>query len=182
MERITHRPAIAGVIGCLLAAISGCASTTDAAPVTPTPARPLTAPMLVTTVTDGDTIRVRDIDGKATVVRLLGIDAPETKDRRKPVQCYGPEASAHLKQTLTGRTVQLEPGAEPVDKYGRTLAYIWLDNQLVNYQLVAAGYAREYTYNPRQPGAHAPAIRTAQQDARTTGRGLWAPHGCNGRT
>ncbi|MGV7636568.1 thermonuclease family protein [Mycobacterium kansasii] len=52
----------------------------------------------------------------------------------------------------------------------------------MKYQLVAAGYARAYTYNPRQPGPHADTLRIAQQQAQTAGRGLWAPGGCNGRT
>lgn len=78
------------------------------------PARPTAAidgPWRVVRVTDGDTISVaRTGSGGAVTVRLLGIDSPETVDPRKPVQCYGREASASLKQLLAGRTVDLEHG------------------------------------------------------------------------
>lgn len=143
-----------------------------AAPTRPTAA--LDGPWRVVSVSDGDTVRVARADGSggAVTVRLLGIDSPETVDPRKPVQCYGPEASASLKQVLAGRTVDLEHGPEQTDKYGRTLAYVWAGGELVNYRQVLAGYAREYTYGSR-PAQHAAAIRAAQADARAAGRGLW---------
>ena len=50
-------------------------------------------------VADGDTIVV-DVAGHTEKVRILGADTPETVDPRKPVQCYGPEASAHTKARL----------------------------------------------------------------------------------
>ena len=50
-------------------------------------------------VIDGDTIVVR-LHGTDEKVRLLGIDTPETKDPRKPVQCFGEEASAHTAELL----------------------------------------------------------------------------------
>ncbi|GAA1081445.1 thermonuclease family protein [Tsukamurella strandjordii] len=175
----------------VLTALTACTALRPAATATvtitaPTPATALTEPVRVIAVSDGDTIRIAPRDGgKAITVRLAGIDAPETVHPSKPVQCYGPEASAHLKQTLAGQSVQLEynpAGAgDRTDRYGRTLAYIWQSGQLLNYQLVAAGYARAYTYNPRQPGPHAETLRIAQQQAHTAGRGLWNPGGCNGR-
>ncbi|MCS3779366.1 thermonuclease family protein [Tsukamurella ocularis] len=157
----------------------------DAARAAIAPARPTAAidgPWRVVRVTDGDTISVaRTGSGGAVTVRLLGIDSPETVDPRKPVQCYGREASASLKQLLAGRTVDLEHGPEATDKYGRVLAYVWIGDELVNYRQVLDGYAREYTYGAR-PAQHAAAIRAAQAEARTAGRGLWAPAGCNGTT
>jgi micrococcal nuclease len=74
-------------------------------------------------VSDGDTITV-DLAGRIERVRILGADTPEVVDPRKPVQCYGPEASAHTKARLpSGTEVTLETDAEARDKYGRLLIY-----------------------------------------------------------
>ena len=63
---------------------------------------------IVLRVVDGDTIVVDLGDGEKTKVRLIGVDTPETVHPRKPVECYGPEASAFLKQLLPpGSTVFL---------------------------------------------------------------------------
>ena len=111
--------------------------------------RPVAAqgPYKVRHVTDGDTIDVL-IGRRSTVIRLLGIDTPETKKPNVAVQCYGPEASARTTQLLSGQSVWLEtdPTQDKLDKYGRTLAYVWLDQTLVDDVLVREGYAHEYTY------------------------------------
>src|SRR5438477_10154246 len=65
-------------------------------------------PVTVTHVVDGDTLLARFADGRVEKVRLLGVDTPEVVDPRKPVQCFGPEASAFTKAQLTGRRVVLE--------------------------------------------------------------------------
>jgi len=67
-----------------------------------------------------------------------------------PVECFGREASAQAKQLLDGQAVSIEadPSQDTRDRYGRLLAYIWLaDGQLANFELVADGYAYEYTYD-----------------------------------
>ena len=80
-------------------------------------------------VSDGDTITVQ-VGERTEKVRILGADTPETVDPRKPVQCYGPEASAHTKARLKpGTRVQLETDAEVRDKYGRLLAYVYVDGE-----------------------------------------------------
>src|SRR5437870_2621659 len=61
----------------------------------------------VVKVVDGDTIDV-EIDGKAQRVRLIGINTPETVDPRKPVECFGNEASAKMKQYILGKQVSLQ--------------------------------------------------------------------------
>ena len=77
-------------------------------------------------VVDGDTIHVNS-NGQKLKIRMTGLDTPETVDPRKPVQCFGLEASAQAKTILGGQQVYLEtdPSQDAVDKYGRTLAYIW---------------------------------------------------------
>ena len=79
----------------------------------------------VTRVVDGDTVIV-SADGRSEDVRVLGIDTPETVDPRKPVGCYGPQASAYTKHLLTGRPVRLKYDRVVHDKYGRFLAYVYL--------------------------------------------------------
>jgi micrococcal nuclease len=81
-------------------------------------------------------------------IRLIGVDTPETVDPSKPVQCFGPEASAFTERQLDGATVGLEFDVERLDPYGRTLAYVWLGDQLFNRTLVGQGYATVATYPP----------------------------------
>ena len=67
---------------------------------------------------DGDTIRVRH-QGKNYTVRLIGVDAPETKHPTKAVQYFGREASAGTKAALEGKTVLLQKDrtGDTVDRY-----------------------------------------------------------------
>ncbi len=123
---------------------------------------------------DGDTIRVGTADGDLKV-RLIGIDTPETVDPNRPLGCYGPEASAEAERLLTGTSVYLEldPSQGDVDRYGRTLAYVWLTPRtMVNLALVRTGFATEYTY--AAPYAYQAEFRAAQAQAQATAAGLWA--------
>ena len=124
--------------------------------------------VLITKVIDGDTV---EIEGGARV-RLIGIDTPETVDPRKPVQCFGVQASDYAKSLLTGVAVKLEKDVEDKDKYNRLLRYIYLaDGTFVNLKLVAEGYASAYPYPPNI--AHAVEFREAQAKARELKLGLW---------
>ena len=128
----------------------------------------------VVRVIDGDTILVRGAGGRIEDVRLLGIDTPETVDPRKPVQCYGPEASAFAKHLETGRAVTLAYDRELHDRYGRFLAYVWLEGKrpvFVNAVLVERGYARTYPFPPNT--AHATLFAALERSAAVAGRGLW---------
>ncbi|MBD3777711.1 thermonuclease family protein [Cellulomonas hominis] len=130
--------------------------------------------MEVVRVVDGDTLII-DQDGTEVRVRLLGIDTPESVKPDSPVECYGPEAAARTNELAAGKVVRLEgdPTQDTVDQYGRTLAYVWLDDAtMLNELLVAEGYAREYTYD--QPGSHQAELLEAQQRAQTAGAGLWS--------
>ncbi len=132
---------------------------------------PRGARVLVTDVVDGDTVHVGR-GWRRTTVRLIGVDAPETVHPEKPVQFYGPEASAFTKKSLTGKWVHLEfEPMDQIDVYGRMLAYIVLDDgTLFNRELVLQGYARAYT---RFPFRYQEEFRLAQAEARAAGRGLW---------
>jgi micrococcal nuclease len=135
----------------------------------------------VAKVIDGDTLDVV-VDGKTERLRLIGINTPETVDPRRPVQCYGKEASNRLKELLQGQVVRIEadPTQDDVDKYGRLLRYVTMaDGTLVNLALVADGYAYEYTYGT--PYLRQAEFRLAQDQAKEEGRGLWNPAACDGK-
>lgn len=140
-------------------------------------ATPYAAEPTVIDVIDGDTIDVR-IGYKRQRVRLLGIDTPETKDPRKPVQCFGKEASDRTKQLLPrGTIVRLELDTEERDVYNRLLAYVWRasDGQFINLDLVASGYADILSIPPNT--AHADELRAAMTGAKAAPLGLWATCG-----
>lgn len=124
-------------------------------------------------VTDGDTVRVRMSSGSESV-RLIGIDTPETVDRNRPVGCYGKEASDFTKKTLPqGTGVKLVLDAEPRDRYGRLLAYVYRssDDLFVNAELAKQGYAQQLTIPPNV--AHESEFRSWVEEARNDKRGLW---------
>lgn len=137
----------------------------------------------VTKVVDGDTITVR-IEAKNETIRFIGIDTPEVLDPRKPVQCFGREASAYSKQLLTGQSVKLkpDPAAGDRDKYSRLLRYVFLpDGTNVNEKLILDGYAHEYDYD-NQVYKYRDQFQAAETEAREQGRGLWNANTCGGVT
>lgn len=130
---------------------------------------------------DGDTISV-DVDGVATVLRLIGINTPETVDPRKPVECFGTEASNKAKDILTGKKVSLESDdtQSDRDKYNRPLRYIFLeDGTNFNKLMIEEGYAYEYTYDI--PYKYQAEFKDAQQKAEASKMGLWAGDTCSGK-
>ena len=129
-------------------------------------------------VVDGDTIKV-SMDDVKTTIRLIGLDTPETVDPRKPVQCFGKEATNKMLELLRSKTVLLEEDQSQgdKDKYGRLLRYIFLpDGTNVNKTLIQEGYAYEYTYN--LPYRYQDEFKKAQISARESKRGLWADNAC----
>lgn len=136
---------------------------------------------VVVDVVDGDTIDVR-LNGKKERLRLIGINTPESVDPRRPVQCFGLEASKHAKELLTGKQVRLEadPSQDNRDRYDRLLRFVWMDDgQLFNLRMISDGYAYEYTYD--LPYKYQREFRAAQETARAAKLGLWAQQTCDGR-
>jgi len=134
---------------------------------------------LVTAVVDGDTIKV-DIDGTIEAIRLIGIDTPETVDPRKPVQCFGKEASARTKELLLGKRVTLEADESQSerDKYERLLRYVIMeDGRNFNLLMIEEGYAHEYTYDSN-PYRYQSQFREAQIRAQKIRIGMWEPTTC----
>jgi micrococcal nuclease len=134
----------------------------------------------VVKVVDGDTLDV-DMNGTATRIRIIGIDTPETVDPRKPVQCFGKEASNRAKEILSGQFITLiaDESQGNTDKYSRLLRYITLpDGSDYGLTMISEGYAHEYTYNiPYEKQAD---YKRAEIDARNSNSGLWSPSTCNG--
>ncbi|MGH7241061.1 MAG: thermonuclease family protein [Candidatus Saccharimonadales bacterium] len=128
----------------------------------------------VTHYDDGDTIVV-DMNGTKETLRFIGVDTPETHDPRKPVQCYGPEASAFTKQLISaaGNKVRLssDPESTNRDRYDRLLRYIYLpDGRLVQDELVKNGYAFYYPYFPFTKSAQ---FKAEEDTAMAAKKGLW---------
>ncbi len=126
----------------------------------------------VSKVVDGDTIIVNE----QTTVRFIGIDTPETVDPRRPVGCFGKEASNEVKNLLTGKSVILEKDVSDKDKYNRILRYIYLpmdDGQLlfVNDYLVREGFGKVLTYPPDVK--FDAQFREAERQAKEKRKGLW---------
>lgn len=128
--------------------------------------------VFVTKVIDGDTI---EIEGGQSV-RLVGIDTPETVDPRRPVGCFGKEASNEAKSLLTGREIIMQKDITDTDKYNRLLRYIYLPLEngqilFVNDYLVREGYAKVYTYPPDVKFNEQ--FLQAERQARENLKGLW---------
>lgn len=129
-------------------------------------------------VIDGDTIEV-DISGTKTRVRLIGINTPEVVDPRRPVECFGQEASHRAKEILSGNAVLLvsDSSQGELDKYGRSLFYVYLsDGTFFNDLMLKEGYAHEYTY--RTPYRYQAQFKASEQVARSQHVGLWEKGRC----
>jgi micrococcal nuclease len=113
--------------------------------------------------------------GKRTrTVRYIGVDTPETVKPGEPVQCFGRLASAFNRRLVEGRRVRLRFGPERHDRYGRLLAYVYVEGRRhsVNAKLVARGYGRVLVIPPNT--AHEEGFRRLERRARERGLGLWS--------
>jgi micrococcal nuclease len=126
----------------------------------------------VTRFVDGDTFAVT-LNGKRETVRIIGIDTPETRKPNTAVQCYGPAASAYLKNLIGEQTVRLEsdPLNDNRDKYGRLLRHVYLpDGRSVAKESIRGGYGFAYTVFPFTGKAE---FVAAEQQAKKEVKGLW---------
>lgn len=129
-------------------------------------------------VIDGDTIEVHDQDGEVNLVRYLGIDAPELRRRspdgrwRYDPKPYAEAALALNRRLVEGKRIHLEYDKERRDRYGRLLAYVYVDGHLVNAELVEHGLARARLHAPNT--RFAGLFLRLQREARAHRRGIWA--------
>ena len=124
-------------------------------------------------VSDGDTFCIDNGTEKGEKVRMTGIDTPEShKSERKDVQYFGKEAEEYSRKLLLGKKVRLETDVTPKDKYGRTLAYVYLeDGTFVNAHLIENGYAKAFTFPPNVK--YADEFLQLEREARSQNKGLW---------
>lgn len=132
-------------------------------------------------VVDGDTLKLAD--GRS--VRLIGIDTPEVhysdklvRDVKRSgrdihaIQTLGKKASDFTKALCAGRKVRLEYDIEKRDRYGRTLAYVYLeDGTFVNARIMEEGYAQVMTIPPNVK--YADLFLKFQAEAVKARKGLW---------
>jgi len=167
-RRFRRRPYRTLAIGLVLAVILAARFFAPSAP--PSPSRPLVAgTYAVARVVDGDTIL---IDPAATI-RLIGVDTPETVKPEHPVEPWGPEASAFTRQFLAGGSARLTFDRERVDRFGRFLAYVWVDRKLLNEELLRAGLGR-FEPHFHYSEVYKRRFRQAQQQAQRERLGIWS--------
>lgn len=99
---------------------------------------------------DGDTARFI-IGGEDIKVRFLSIDAPEIEKEDKEADPYGMESSVYTCEKLTNANkiyLEYDEAADREDKYGRLLAWVWVDDSLLQANLIENGLAKvRYTYD-----------------------------------
>ncbi len=128
----------------------------------------------VVKVIDGDTVKIELPNGNEETVRLLLIDTPETVHPTKDVQPFGPEASQFAKNLMPANSeVEVELGIGERDKYGRLLAYFYVDGKMVNKLLLEKGLARvAYVYAPNTK--YLDELEATQKKAQQKEVGIWS--------
>lgn len=128
---------------------------------------------VVVTVYDGDTIKVQFGDGSSQRVRLIGVDTPEIDDRREDVDLWAHLARRFTSFYLYRKKIHLTYDQTRLDQYGRTLAYVWTDNEgLFNEFIIRQGFAFAFLAFPFQSDLQK-RFKEAQQDARHANKGFW---------
>jgi endonuclease YncB( thermonuclease family) len=129
----------------------------------------------VARVIDGDTLEV-PISGEFHRVRLRCVNTPESvhpdRSRNTPL---GAEAAGFTRRRLEGQQVRLlrEPDGDERDRFGRLLAYVLIDGENFNVELVRKGYSKYETRYGRSKLYHSE-FRDAEKDAKAAGAGVWA--------
>jgi micrococcal nuclease len=148
---MTKRVWLLAVVLCLVLPLSACTSPPDTA--------------RVIRVIDGDTITVEG----GYRVRYIGIDTPETYPQ---LEAFGAEAWQANRQLVEGKEVRLERDLSETDRYGRLLRYVYVDNIMVNADLVRQGLAVAKAYPPDTK--YQDLLAELERQARLAGKGMWA--------
>lgn len=123
---------------------------------------------------DGDTIRLT-INGEKKRVRLLAIDTPESVTPDKPVEKYGKEASeltCNLVKNAKKIEIEYDANSDKEDKYGRVLAYVYVDDVMIQKELLSKGLAKvAYLYKEYQ---YTEEFKLIQEEAQNKKIGLWS--------
>jgi micrococcal nuclease len=125
----------------------------------------------VVRIVDGDTIHVR-LGDRVERVRYIGVNTPELYHPTRGEEAGGRQARDANRGLVEGRSVRLEVDVQPRDRHGRLLAYVWVDDVMINAELVRLGFAQVMTVPPNV--RHQALFLKLQRDARAARRGLWA--------
>ncbi len=118
----------------------------------------------VTRVIDGDTV----VLSTGEHLRYIGMNTPEMS----PLQPFAKEATEANRKLVEGKTVRLEKDISETDRYGRLLRYVWVDNTMVNLELVRQGLAEATAYPPDV--RYRAIFEAAETEAKLARRGMWA--------
>jgi micrococcal nuclease len=125
------------------------------------------AALRVTRVLDGDTVVLAD----GREVRYLGVNAPEAGE---PFSAKARELNRRL---VEGKVVRVVPGRARRDRYGRVLGYVYVGGQFINAEMLRAGFAHVFFF---EPGAEDATLTAAEDVARKARRGMWGSGGPRG--
>ena len=125
-------------------------------------------------VVDGDTIEIT-LDNKRETVRLLLVDTPETKHPKLKAQPLGKEATEFTKKFFTKKDIKIEYDKQQRDKYKRLLAYVYVDDKMLNRALIEAGFARVYGIKPNTK--YLKQFKSIEEQMRIKGVGIWGIKG-----
>lgn len=123
---------------------------------------------------DGDTAEF-ELNNEIIKVRFLGINTPETVDKNRGEEPYGKEASAYTEEKLKNATkieLEYDSNASEKDKYGRILAWVFVDDSLLQKELVSNGLAE--TYMLQSNYRYAGVLQLAEEEAKNNKLGIWS--------
>jgi micrococcal nuclease len=120
----------------------------------------------VSKVFDGDTIELKD----GRKIRLIGVDAPEVDSPYAKKEPFGDESKAYLVNLLLGKKVSIRVGEDPKDRFGRTLAYVYLGDVLVNGRIIRDGFAQGYEKFDYE---YKDLFKAYEREAKARGIGIW---------
>lgn len=126
---------------------------------------------LVVDVLAGDIIRVLAPSGDVWTVRYAGVDAPDIDPPRRGADCWAFDATQRNRELLLGSRVYLEQDTSDVDRFGRLLRYVWLEDELIQSTLLRAGHVRSYPLRPDTRRAEG--FAALESRAREEQRGQW---------
>ena len=122
---------------------------------------------------DGDTFKIQD-NGSVKVIRMLSIDTPESVKANSEIEYYGKEASEYTCNMLkNAKIIELEydEKSDMTDRYDRMLAWVYVDNELLQEKLVENGYARvAYVYDKYK---YVDLLKERQEEAKKLNIGIW---------
>ena len=162
-------------------------TSTTTSPTTNSPTQTTTVSTTVTTVAsnkekvqfyakvDGDTAKFKFSNGDVVTCRFLAVNTPETVKPNSPVENGGPEASSFTENALKNASVielEYDSNSDLYDKYGRLLAWVWIDGELLQSQLISQGYAEvKYIYGDYK---YVDTLRQLEKVAKENKLGIWS--------